>query len=325
MCAACKRTSTPPPPPPTGFTFADLGPGKCTSINSAGQAVGADDSGAAFIVTASAHTPLPALPDGSAFVALSINDQGQVAGYSQGDTRQAIVLLHGSWQTVPFLAGGKWSIGSALDSSGSVVGVGTVADTGSGDLPAQHAFRSQGGAPTDLGTLGGNNSAASATSQDGSAIAGRLETASGATHAFVWSGGKLTDLGTLGGTNSAAYGVNRNGEVVGVAEGANGQGQAFLYTKTLAALPNLGGQRSDARAINDSGLIAGNALDPQGKSHPVAWQNNTLIDLMPKDDAGTPWTSATAEGVSRKNAIIGWGVQTPAASGAMHCLVWTPK
>ena len=69
-------------------------------------------------------------------------------------------------------------------------------------------------------------------------------------------------------------------------------------------------------------LLLRRSLDAQGKSHPVAWRNGQVIDLLPTDDAGNPWSAATAEGVSQKNSIIGWGV--PAGS-AVHCLVWTPK
>src|SRR5438132_5615059 len=108
LCAGCKHNKQ--PPPASGFTAADLGAGRCTAINSAGQAAGIDDSGQAFIVSATARTALPALPDGSPPVALSINDSGHVAGYVQSAaTRQAVVLANGAWQTVPFLSGGGWS------------------------------------------------------------------------------------------------------------------------------------------------------------------------------------------------------------------------
>ena len=236
--AACKKAA--PVAPASAFTAADVGAGSCTGINASGQVVGTDESGQAFIIAAGgARTALPALADGSMAVALSINDSGQVVGYSQSATsRQAMVYAHGAWQPIPQLAGGSWSIATAVNAAGSVVGAGTVGQVDGGTLPPQHAFRYQSGAPVDLGTLGGANSSANALSDDGAKIAGRLESADGNTHAFLWSAGRFIDLGTLGGANSAAFGVNKSGDVVGVAETPAGNGQAFFQSQGLmSALP----------------------------------------------------------------------------------------
>ena len=67
---------------------------------------------------------------------------------------------------------------------------------------------------TDLGTLGGKMSRATAINAAGQVV-GEAATSSGATHAFLYAGGKTRDLGTLGGGNSCAYGINATGQVVG--------------------------------------------------------------------------------------------------------------
>jgi probable HAF family extracellular repeat protein len=76
-----------------------------------------------------------------------------------------------------------------------------------------HATLWAGGDPVDLGTLGGEFSAAMYITHDG-VVAGFAETAEGHQHAAVWREGIITDLGTLGGEASWAYAVNRDGVVV---------------------------------------------------------------------------------------------------------------
>jgi probable HAF family extracellular repeat protein len=80
----------------------------------------------------------------------------------------------------------------------------------------EHAFRYSGGAMTDLGTLGGINSAATAINATGTVV-GSADTAAGHSHAFVESSGVMTDLGTLNGTaaSSNALAVNSSRQVAG--------------------------------------------------------------------------------------------------------------
>ena len=75
---------------------------------------------------------------------------------------------------------------------------------------------------TDLGTLGGAGSAASAINNHGQ-IVGRAQGRNGRWIAFSWKNGVMTRIGTLSeirynekSYGSAAFAVNGNGRVVGV-------------------------------------------------------------------------------------------------------------
>src|SRR5690242_1795995 len=75
---------------------------------------------------------------------------------------------------------------------------------------------------TDLGTLGGATSSASATNDAGTVV-GQAATADGNGHAFRWRPQTgMRDLGTQGGPYafSQAYGLNNRGQVVGTVRGS---------------------------------------------------------------------------------------------------------
>lgn len=83
---------------------------------------------------------------------------------------------------------------------------------------------------TDLGTLGGNNSIATAVNGAGEVV-GSANTAAGDLHAFVSTAQRrMVDLGTLGGFSSEAKAVNDDGQVVGDAMTAGLDQHAFSVT-----------------------------------------------------------------------------------------------
>src|ERR1700760_382403 len=70
---------------------------------------------------------------------------------------------------------------------------------------------------TDLGTLGGDQSAAYGLDECGRVV-GDSTLAPGPTpsaHPFLWAGGAMIDLGTLGGTDGRAVALNQSGTVTG--------------------------------------------------------------------------------------------------------------
>jgi probable HAF family extracellular repeat protein len=110
---------------------------------------------------------------------------------------------------------------------------------------------------TDLGTLGGSQSAGLGINASG-AVVGSADVADGSYDAFLYDG-TIHDLGTLGGTNSQAFGVNDSGLVTGYSETVNGSNlrHAFLYDGTMHDIGTPGGPFSEGVGINDKGQIAG--------------------------------------------------------------------
>jgi probable HAF family extracellular repeat protein len=206
---------------------------------------------------------------GSGFSRPGINDSGQVTGFANqhafltGPDGEGLKFL-GTLKNTPL----GQSFAFAVNNQGQVAGT-SVDYTG----PPGHqtitirAFLSgpNGGPLKDVGTLGGEESSASAVNDAGQ-VAGLSEFALGnhARHAFLSgpNGGPLTDLGTLGGDSSAANGVNNAGDVVGTSGTSDSSSHAFVYTsadglRDLNDLidPQLGIILTDAFDINNSGQI----------------------------------------------------------------------
>jgi probable HAF family extracellular repeat protein len=229
----------------------------------------------------------------------SVNDAGQVAGYSyvSGSTSPtAFIYTGGSMQSIG--APGS-SEGYGINAAGQVTGVvdtcgfytvgGAVIDLNNllakcGAIPADtstgvaintngavagystatgaatHAVYFTGGKIKDLGTLGGKNSYAYALNGGGQ-VTGYSETAAGANHAFISSSGGLTDIGTLGGDSSIGYGINSSGNITGLSQTTgNASTRAFLYTSDTNEMHSLGGLGGTTSA----GLAINNSGDIVG-------------------------------------------------------------
>ena len=151
-----------------------------------------------------------------------------------------------------------------INSSGQIVG--------QTETPYRRAALWQSGTVTDLGTLGGESSAAMGIN-DGGDVVGQAQLpfaapTYGRTRAFVWRAGTMTSLGTLGDETgfSTANDINASGQVVGLytkpaGAPADDPGRGFLWMNgvmydlsTLVA--GSGWTIIDAQAINAVGQIA---------------------------------------------------------------------
>ncbi len=241
----------------SGGTLTDLGTlggiaAGATGINDSGQIVGSiaySNGSVPFLYSGGNVTYLWTPYDGSDGEASGINDSGQIVGTSFGDPNFGFLYSGGTFQW--FQLGGLYCCeqATAINNSGQVVGSWYT-------HLEDHAFLYSGGTMTDLGTLGGPESAAYGINDQGQVVG--WSQISGTYHAFLYSGGGMIDLGTLGGgTSSLARGINNSGQVVG--ESFIKSYHAFLYSggrmidlNTIVSLPF---GLDSASAINDLGQI----------------------------------------------------------------------
>jgi len=161
---------------------------------------------------------------------------------------------------------------------------------------------------TDLGTLGGNYSAAYGVNDAGQVV-GYGYTTGGDTHAFLYSDGVMTDLGTLGGRDSYTQGINDTGQVVGYSyTTGNAAEHAFLYSDgTIANLGTLGGRDSLANGINDAGDIIGYSQTTGGVQHAFLYSDGAMTDLNGLIDPDLGWTLNYASAINNLGQIVGYG------------------
>lgn len=163
---------------------------------------------------------------------------------------------------------------------------------------------------SDLGTLGGVHSSASAINNAGQVV-GWAEKASGESHATVWNNATATDLDPLGGTRSVANGINDAGQVVGEIYAAGDfTSHATLWDGTRAIeLGTLGGASSSASAINNSGQLAGWAQTRSGESYATVWNGSVATQLEKVDSHGSASNlyegSSSARGINDNGQIAG--------------------
>jgi len=167
-------------------------------------------------------------------------------------------------------------------------------------------------APTesDLGTLGGATSRATAVNGRGMVV-GDSTTADGETHGFIWRDGVMTDLGTLGGASSTAAAVNASGEVAGESRTADGDLHAFLWRDGEMVDLGPAGGTSHAVAINSAGVVVGTAqTGEQNQSRAVRWCQMRL-QFLDVSRAGA------AVDVNDRGVVAAW---TSSAAGARAAL-----
>jgi probable HAF family extracellular repeat protein len=189
--------------------------------------------------------------------------------------------------------------------------------------PEAHAFlRIKGGVLQDLGTLGGDDSAAFGVNVAGDVV-GQANSSSGAPdQAFFWTkSAGMISLGSLGGPSSVANAVNASGQVAGQSDLATGYTHAFLWTQS-GGLQNLGilpgGQQSGANAINASGEIAGWA-NVGSQDDAIIWtQSGGLVGLGINASCG-----ATALGINNSAEVVGWFNQSASCAFTSHGFSWT--
>jgi len=180
----------------------------------------------------------------------------------------------------------------------------------------------------DLGTLGGNQSAAYAINDRGQ-VAGFstnavpdplsflyliLGSSNGTqTRAFLWDKDSgMQDLVSLGGGNAFGFFLNRHGQVAGFSY-TNSTPNAttglptidpFLWDgSTMLDLGTLGGTNGMPTALNNRGQVIGfSNLSGDSSFHPFLWDQGKLIDLYTSTVGGNP---ITANAINDAGEILG--------------------
>ncbi len=233
-------------------------------LNNFGQVTGYFSPAGGYDFHAFLYSPDSGMADlgtlgGRTSWANSLNDVGQVAGYSFTSEERVRAFLYTSADGMINLGtlGGNNSQAVSLNDAGQVAGLISL------PRRRQHAFLySADGGMVDLGTLGGNNSQAVSLNNAGE-VTGNSNTSEGGSHAFLYSvAGGMIDLGTLGGSTSEAAAINSAGQVTGYSYlDGDGSFHAFLYSADGGKidLGTLGGTNSQAVSLNDSGQVIGSA------------------------------------------------------------------
>ncbi|WP_181259208.1 HAF repeat-containing protein [Pseudoduganella armeniaca] len=196
-----------------------------------------------------------------------------------------------------------------VNAAGDIVG--EISD----EAGRRRAVLSRQGRVTDLGTLGGPESYASAINDAGVIIGAALD-ASNAWRAFRYEPGQgMRDLGTLGGRGSNAIAISSTGFVAGYADVDERDYHAFVHDgRTMRDLGTLGGRTSYATDVNAAGVVVGAAQNAAGQRRAFVYRPGAGLAKLPT--LGGKAGVATA--VNDHGVVVG---ASTTASGHWHAFL----
>ena len=231
------------------------------------------------------------------------------------------------------LAPGWGSVAAWINDTGQIVGLSQngIIDPLIG-FPEVRAVVWQNGQIIDLGTLGGNESFASAINNQGQIAGFALNTipdrfsivdllfygsSNGTrTRAVLWGkDGAMQDLGTLGtGHDASAVAINDSGTVLGFSYTSNIPGPTglppidpFLWDNhEMLDLGTLGGTASFPNSFNHHRQVVGQSnLADDMEFHPFLWEHGVMTDLGTFLGPGHP-SDGVANSINDSGEAVGW-------------------
>ncbi len=280
------------------YAVSDLGIGIANDINNSGQVVG-NGSGVGFFYDGSTRISLTNVivgtitnPSTGESVALygdvpaawAINDSGQIAASFFGLNTSGGIQANGlAWPQVYWVTG--------IDTEGAAIGWHDAPPVPTGGLGwSRLVSGNQFSQYYDINrsnVIAGVAGAASPVFRDFREQRGRACIVSNGVVSYIDPRPLPEDYidGSLNASSanhlSDAYGINDSGVVVGsMALSVGGARHAFRYTGSgLQDLGTLGGTNSTARRINAAGVIVGESLTSDDKTHAFIYRDGVMADL----------------------------------------------
>jgi probable HAF family extracellular repeat protein len=241
--------------------------------------------------------------DDSHAIATGINDLGVVIGavFGFGCVFIGPDISAGPAYGLQLLSGpfGDGAFGAnaeplGINNAGEIVGISYSENlSGTDFISTSRATRWSNGQVYDLGTLGGENSGATAINGRGWTIGWAYLGNNHFMHAALWEPTTTAyDLGTLGGQNSTALGINLEGDVAGAAQTVWGVWRAVLWTHKHFLAVDLNseiGQKTNditltsAVATNDRCQVAVNGYDNK-----TGTQQSYVLSLTDQSNCDEP-------------------------------------
>lgn len=267
---------------------------------------------------------LGTVPGGRLGIGISVNDAGQVVGFSDngvpdpfsffgiGVQMRTFFWQHGRLRDIGTLGGPDALPGPGCDNQrpGTVVGVSYTSfqPNESSGIPTQDPFLWDNGRMIDLGNLGGTLSFGQCANNRGDVIGQSSLPGDLAAHGFLWHNGKMKDLGTLGGPFSEAIWINNAGDIVGSADlPAAGIHDAVRWRDghilDLGTVP--GDACSRGRGINANGQIVGGSSDCSNFLHAFVWEEGgPMLDLNTLIPPGSGLQLTNAFNINNRGEIL---------------------